>query len=185
LKSTDTDAAIAGVKRAVESGRISRERLDLSVRRLLEAKARAGEPEPDPERVFRVVDRPEHRAVVEEDARQSVHVLREAAGALPLDTKARALVLTVTETDLTLGADLTRALKTRLAAPPATAVLDSRATEAEVSAALAAAAKADVVLLALFVRFQSGKGSIAVPAAARPAHEQPLAAPVPVLAVSF
>ncbi|HKF41973.1 MAG TPA: glycoside hydrolase family 3 N-terminal domain-containing protein, partial [Thermoanaerobaculia bacterium] len=47
LKSTDTDAAIASVKQAVQSGRISRDRVDLSVRRILDAKARAGEPLPD------------------------------------------------------------------------------------------------------------------------------------------
>ena len=96
LKSPDTEAAIAGVRRAVESGRITRERLDTSVRRILAAKARVGEPAPDPRRIFRVVDNPEHRAVVEEIARRSVTLVRERAGVLPLDRRSRVYELVVT-----------------------------------------------------------------------------------------
>jgi beta-N-acetylhexosaminidase len=185
LKSTDTDAAIASVKRAVQTGRISSERLDLSVGRILSAKARVGEPEPDWNRIFRVVDSPGHRAVVEEIARRSVTLVREGPGALPLDRKARVFQLVVTDADRGLGGDLARELKTRLDAPPEMAVLDARSNEAEVAAVLESAARADLVLLCLFARFQSGRGSIALPPVAKAAIEKLLASGARVVAVSF
>ncbi len=185
LKSTDTDAAIVGVRRAVETGRITRERLDLSVSRILAAKARVGEPEPDWNRIFRVVDSPAHRAVVEEIARRSVTLVREAPGVLPLDRKARVLELVVADVERGLGGDLNRELKSRLESPAEMAVLDSRSSAADVAAVLESASRADVVLLALFARFQSGRGSIALPAAAKEAIERlPVAGPR-VVAVSF
>jgi beta-N-acetylhexosaminidase len=185
LKSTNTDAAIAGVRRAVEAGRISRDRLDVSVRRILAAKARAGESRPDPDRIFRIVDSPDHRAVAEQIAARSLTLVREEPGALPLARTARVLELVVGDVEKGLGADLNRALKTRLENPVEIASLDSRSSEAEVSAVLERASRAQVVLLALFVRFQSGKGSIALPPPAKSALEKVLESPARIVAVSF
>lgn len=184
VKSTDTDAAIAGVHRAVQAGRITRDRLDLSVGRILAAKARAGDPEPDWNRIFSVVDSPEHRAVVEEIARRSVTLVRESPGVLPLGRKTRVFQLVVAETERGLGGDLNKELKSRLESPAEMAVLDSRSSAAEVARVLEGASRAEVVLLALFVRFQSGKGSIVLPAAAKEVVER-LPALVRVVAVSF
>jgi beta-N-acetylhexosaminidase len=185
VKSTDTDAAIAGVRRAVQAGRITRDRLDLSVGRILAAKARAGDPEPDWNRIFRLVDSPEHRAVVEEIARRSVTLVRESLGVLPLDRGMRVLQLVVTDTERGLGGDLNKELKSRLESPAELAVLDARSSEAEVAAVLASASRADVVLLALFVRFQSGRGSIVLPGAAKEAIERLPASGPRVVAISF
>ena len=185
LKSTDTDAAIAGVRRAVETGRISPERLDLSVRRILAAKARVGEPEADWNRIFRVVDSPGHRAVVEEIARRSVTLVRESPGALPIDRKERVLQLVVSDADRGVGGDLAQQLKARLDAPAELAVLDTRSNETEIAAVLQSASRADLVLLCLFARFQSGRGSIALPPAAKAAIEKLLASGARIVAVSF
>ena len=185
LKSTDTDAAIAGVRRAVETGRITRDRLELSVRRILAAKARVQAPAPDWDRIFRVVDSPGHRAVVEEIARRSVTLVRESPGALPLDRRSRMFALVVSDGDRGVGADLVKELKARLETPAETAVLDARSSEADVAAILAGASRADAVLLCLFVRFQSGRGSIALPGAAQAAIEKLLDTGARVVAVSF
>jgi len=185
LKSTDTDAAIAGVRRAVETGRITRDRLDLSVRRILAAKARVQEPAPDWDRIFRVVDSPAHRAVVEEIARRSVTLVRESPGALPLDRRSRVFALVISDADRGVGADLVKELKDRLETPAETAVLDARSSEADVAAILASASRADTVLLCLFVRFQSGRGSIALPGVAQASIEKLLDTGARVVAVSF
>ena len=185
LKSTNTGAAIAGVKRAVETGRISRERLDLSVRRILAAKERVGKPMPDLDRIFRVVDSPDHRAVAEEIARRSVTLVRERPGALPLDPKAKIFELVVADVDRSVGMDLNRALKARLEKPVEMALLDARSSDSEIASALENAARADVVVLALFVRFQSGRGSIALAAPLKAAAERLLASGARVVAVSF
>jgi beta-N-acetylhexosaminidase len=185
LKSTDTDAAIAGVKRAVATGRITSERLDLSVRRILAAKARVRGPATDRDRIFRVVDSPAHRAVVEEIARRSVTLVRESPGALPLDRRSRLFALVVTEGDRGLGGDLVKELKARLETPADTAVLDARSGETDVAAILASASRSDTVLLCLFVRFQSGRGAIALPSGAKATIEKILDTGARVVAVSF
>jgi beta-N-acetylhexosaminidase len=169
----------------VQAGRITRDRLDLSVGRILAAKARAGDPEPDWNRIFREVDSPEHRAVVEEIARRSVTLVRESPGVLPLDRKTRVFELVVADTERGLGGDLNRELKSRLESPAEMGVLDGRSSEAEVAAVLASASRADLVLLALFVRFQSGRGSIVLPGAAKEAIERLPASGPRVVAISF
>ncbi len=164
LKSPDLDAAIAGVRRAVASGRISRSRLDDAVSHVLAAKKRVRQGVATPESIFRTVDRPEHRAVAQEIARRSITLVREEPGALPLRRDARLAHVIVS--DLPRFADeLTGELRARLAAPPSPFLIDPLSTDRDVEAALAGAAAADQVLLSIFVRFQSGKGSISMPPA--------------------
>jgi beta-N-acetylhexosaminidase len=155
------------------------------VRRILAAKARLREPEPDLERIFRIVDSPAHRAVVEEIARRSVTLVREGPGALPLDRRAKVFLLAISELDRTVAADLVKELRNRLETPPEIAVIDARSGEADVAAALAAASRASTVLLALFVRFQSGHGIIALPGVTKGAIERLLDSGARVVAVSF
>ena len=164
LKSTNTDAAIAGVKRAVADGRIPMARIDEAVARVLAAKARVGAPEPDMEKIFRAVDSPEHRAVAQEIARRCLTLIREAPGALPLDPGLRLLhVIASDGTQGRVGDEMIRQLKSRLRQAPETVVLDTHSDEKTAQAVVESAGKADVVLLSVFVRFQSGKGTLAVP----------------------
>jgi beta-N-acetylhexosaminidase len=186
LKSPDTDAAIAGVRRAVESGRISAARLDESVRRILAAKARAGAPEPDFERIFRVVDSPAHRAVAEEIARRSLTLVREAPGALPLRPSLRVLHVIASDGDQgRVGDEIAREVRARLKIPPETFVVDSRVNEKTARAVLDAVGRADAVLLSIFVRFQSGRGTLALPEAPRELVAKILESGSRVVAVSF
>ena len=185
LKSPDTDAAVAGVRQAVESGRISRSRLEESVRRVLEAKSRVGAPAPDPDRIFRTVDQPSHRALSEEIARRSLTLLREENGVLPLTPARRVLFVALTDSAPHPGDDLAIALKASLGAPAERMTVNTRSTPADQQAVLDAAARADVVLLALFVHLESGRGSIALPdSGVQLAHEL-LAASRPVAVLSF
>jgi beta-N-acetylhexosaminidase len=184
-KSTDLDGAIAAVRRAVESGRITRERIDRSVERILEAKRWAGMPDAEPERIFRVVDSPEHRELAEEIARRSLTLLREEPGLLPLRPETRLLVVTVTDAPERIGGDLKRELRRRLGRDLREFALDARSVESDLAPILEAAGEADAVLIDLFVRFQSGRGTIALPPAARLVVERLLAAGALVLAVSF
>jgi beta-N-acetylhexosaminidase len=82
---------------AVRAGRISESRLDASVLRILEAKAKRGivpgaataPATPDPA----VLNSPEHRALALETARRAVTLQRDDAGLLPLQPGARVLVV--------------------------------------------------------------------------------------------
>lgn len=185
VKSPDTDAAIAAVKRAVSSGRISRERLDRAVARILAAKRWAGAAPARPERIFRVVDSPEHRALAEEIARRSLTLVREEPGVLPLRPDTRLICLTVTDAPERVGSDFARELERRRRGSPQGYALDARSTEADVGPILEAARKADVALVGLYLRPQSGRGAIALAPAAKLAVERLLAANRRVVAVAF
>jgi hypothetical protein len=187
IKSADTDAAVAGIRRAVSDGRISVERLDLSVSRILEAKRRFPAPAPDPEAPFRVVDSPDHRALAEEIARRAVTLVREAPGALPLAPSLRVVHLIVNDVaSLALpGRELARELELRLRRPPETFVLDPRSRPEDVLPLVEAAAGADAVLVSLFVRVRAGTGKLVLPEPAREAIERLASAPARLVAVSF
>jgi beta-glucosidase-like glycosyl hydrolase len=173
IKSADTDAAIAGVRRAVAEGRISMERLDRSVANVLNAKRRFPAAIPDPEATFRVVDGPEHRALAEEIARRAVTLVREAPGALPLSRSTRLVHVVVSDVPVANppGAELARALSARLAAPTRVFLLDPKSRAEDVESVREAAVDADAVLLSLFVRVRTGTGKLVLPDAARRAVE--------------
>jgi len=186
LKSPDTDAAIAGVRRAVESGRIPAARIEESLRRILAAKARAGAPEPDFERIFRAVDSPEHRAVAEEIARRSLTLVREAPGALPLHPGLRIVHVIASDGDQgRVGDEIARQIRARLKTDPETFFLDARVDEKTGEAALEAARRADAVLFSLFVRFQTGRGTLSLPEAPRALVARIAASGARSVAVSF
>jgi beta-N-acetylhexosaminidase len=67
-------------------------------------------------------------------------------------------------------------MKRRLATPPSTYLLDPASTPADVQTTLAGVAPADVVVVSLLARFQTGRGWIGIPTAARSALERILAA---------
>lgn len=174
-KSGNTDAAIAGVRAAVASGRLPIARLDAAVERVLAAKTRAGVPAFDPDRIFRNVESPAHRAVAEEIARRSITLVREEPGVLPLSRSSRVAVVTVTDGNRR-AEDLQDELKKRLASPPAAYVLDTASTEADVKTTLAGVEGSDAVVVALLARFQSGRGWIGIPSSGRAALDRIFAA---------
>ena len=184
-KSPDTDAAIAAVKSAVSSGRISRERLDRSVGRILAAKRWAGAPVARPEVLFRILDSPEHRALAEEIARRSLTLIREEPGLLPLRSRERVVCVTVTDAPERIGGDFARELERRLEQPPQGFTLDGRSTAQDVAPLLEAARQAEVVVAGLYLRPQSGRGAIVLPPAARLAVQSLLASGRRVVAVAF
>ncbi|HVR43703.1 MAG TPA: glycoside hydrolase family 3 N-terminal domain-containing protein [Thermoanaerobaculia bacterium] len=189
VKPDDVDAAIAGVRRAVAEGRLSEERIDLSVRRVLEAKRGVARPGFDPRRVTEVFDAPAHRELAAEIAQRAVTLLREAPGALPVDRSARVVELVVSDVPEAaapvphFAAELAR----RLDRPPSRFLIDRRSSRDEIPAIIEAAREADLVVVSLMVRTRSGAGRAAVPSAARAAVEWILSAPRPpkLVAVAF
>ncbi|HEX9302865.1 MAG TPA: glycoside hydrolase family 3 protein [Thermoanaerobaculia bacterium] len=186
-KSPDTDAAIGAVRRAVETGRIPEERLDVSVARILDVKRRFPAPRPDSEAPFRVIDSPDHRALAQEIARRALTLVREAPRALPLSSSIRLVHLVVDDIAASSlpGRDFARELEVRLGREPETFVLDPRSRTEDVEPLVAAAAGTDVVLVSLFVRVRTGTGKLVLPEPARAALERLAAAGKPLVGVSF
>jgi beta-N-acetylhexosaminidase len=186
MKSANTDVAIAAVKEAVRSGRISESRIDESVRRILAAKAKTSSTRGSQEEIFRVLDTPEHQKVAGEIARRAVTLLREETGALPVRKDARVVILSVSDFAEVLNplASVETEVAARVTRKPVTFFLDSRSHIEEAKPVITAAEKADVLIIALGVRARSGAGHLSVPVAARAVIEQ-LPPKVKTIAVSF
>ncbi len=189
ILSPDTRGAVAAVLAAARSGRIPEARIDRSVARILAEKERLGlfrERTAPVDAIPSVVATRPHLAVEEEIARRSLTLYREEAGVLPLGP-GRSLAHVVVLDEKTFPgpeARLRAELKARLGEVP-TVRLDPGSCDADVAAAVEAAAKADVVLVSLFVRARSGAGKIAIPDPGKAALERLRALAKPVVAVAF
>jgi beta-N-acetylhexosaminidase len=185
--SANTDAAIDAVKAAVASGRLTRERIDESVRRILAAKALVSHQVADPDEIFRVVDSESTRALAAEIAEKAITLVREESGTLPLKKSAHVALLVITDFAEAVNpvAGLKGALRERLTAPPRMFRIDARSTSDDVAPAALACRESDVVIVALAVRARAGAGRLAVPRAAKHVLDQMRGCPARIIAVSF
>src|SRR5690349_630274 len=189
LMSPVPDAAFEALQGAVKSGRISKERLDESVRRILQAKARLGL------NTSRLVDvnALNHKfgsAAWQKEAQdisdRGVTLLRDTPHRLPLDgTKpSRALLLAFyADPEPYPGEDLERELRARF-----DAVTILRADTRFVSAAnlkLPPADSYDVGLVAFFVRVSDRKGNVDIPPEQAALAEQLYKSGKPVITVGL
>jgi beta-glucosidase-like glycosyl hydrolase len=160
LKSANTDAAIAAVRAAVQSGRLSEARIDQSVARILRAKQRVSASVGTDEEIFRGVDTPEHQALASEIASRAITLVREEDGVLPLRRDQRIVIVSVSDFPEVMsplpGAE--GEVRRRTAKAPETFLIDARTRMEEIEPMIAATRNADVVILALAIRAVSGAG---------------------------
>jgi beta-N-acetylhexosaminidase len=163
LKPTDPSKAVDALVAAVESGRISRARIDSAVRRVLELKARTGiafHPITSFDTLRDVVGSPEHRALAADIAQRSVTLLRDSANLISGAHRGRTvLVQYMPETELRAGkvfaAEVGRGVKSFKVGPSVSAsTLDSIARAAQ---------GADRIIVATYVRRIEGEGRFAIP----------------------
>ena len=167
LLSPAPDAAHAALREAVASGRISRVRLDESVRRILEAKARLGLQKT---RFVNLNDlnsrfaRPEWAARAQEISDRGVTLLRDHAHLLPLDATrpSAALLLALSgDPEPYPAEDLERELRWRVDS------LDAVRSDTKFVPAgavkLPPLDRYDLIVVAAIVRVSDRKGSVALP----------------------
>src|SRR6266404_1221747 len=183
------DAAFEALQAAVKSGRITKEHLDASVRRILQAKARIGL------NTSRLVDvnalnekfgSASWQNEAQEISDRGVTLLRDTPHRLPLDgTKpARALLLAFyADPEPYPGEDLERELRSRFDSVT-TLRADTRFVNASILK-LPPPESYDLAILALFVRVSDRKGNVDVPAEQAALAEQVYKAGKPVITVGF
>jgi beta-N-acetylhexosaminidase len=166
LMTPDIPAAVDAVVAAVDSGRITEARIDRSVRRILEFKARLGldrQRTVDLERIPRIVGIPPHLAVADRAAERGLTVGRDRRRLLPVLPGRRVLSIVYSDDDDPVdGLVFQQALLARLGTV-ATRSIDTRTSGPALDSLLASADSADVVFVSLFVRWRAAKGSIALP----------------------
>jgi beta-glucosidase-like glycosyl hydrolase/CubicO group peptidase (beta-lactamase class C family) len=161
------DAAIAGLKDAVATGRIAMARIDQSVRRVLRAKAKLGlykERLVDLDKLNVSFRRPEFVQQAQEIADRGVTLLRDEQHALPLDATMPQRVLLVAvagDPDPFPAEYLEREIRARVDAL-ATVRTDTRFVKVE-NVKLPPPESYDMAIAALFVRVADRKGNVGLP----------------------
>ena len=162
----DDQAALEALRHAVASGRVPLARVDASVRRVLEAKARFGldaERVVDLERVADLVGGRAHQAIAEIASERSLTLVRDEESRVPLPLAAGGSLLHLSVLDglgnwRTVGAPgrtLIPALRARW--PGTTAVeLSDRSTAGDLELVRALARRHDAISVALYARSATG-----------------------------
>src|SRR5713226_1163885 len=183
------DAAFEALQAAVKSGRIPKERLDASVRRILQAKARLGlnaNRVVDVNAINKKLGSAEWQKEAQEISDRGLTLLRDNPHRLPLDgTKpSRALLLAFyADPEPYPGEDLERELRSRFDSVT-TLRADTRFVNASILK-LPPPESYDVAILALFVRVSDLKGNVDVPAEQAALAEQIYKTGKPVVTVGF
>ena len=160
-------AAFDALKAAVKSGRIKRERLDASVRRILQAKARVGLYKArlaDVNALNKNFGKVEWQHEAQEISDRGITLLRDTPHRLPLDETKPTRVLLVAlyaDPEPYPGEDLERELRSRVDSVT-TLRADTRFVKAD-NLKLPSADSYDLALLAFFVRVSDRKGNVDIP----------------------
>jgi beta-N-acetylhexosaminidase len=167
LDPPDPEAALRGIREAVEKGEIAREQLDRSVERLLRAKALLGLHRArtvDVEAVPAGLGGRTRQAVAVEIASRAMTLAKDDRAQVPLRLKAGARVLVLSMIDYATGwregapgRVYLPELKKRFADLTAVEISD-RATAAEMDLVRALARRSDAVVAATYVRIASSSG---------------------------
>lgn len=185
------ERAIAAIVEAVRKKEIPESRLDASVERILRAKVQLGlfaDRFVDLDEIDTIVAAPDAVRVAEDAAVRSLTLLRDSRQLIPLaDAKNKRilhLAVVAEENRSAAGRTLTAELEKRA---PRTEmfVIDARTSGEEIQMLLDRVARFDVIVMSLFVRPQSYRGSIALPPPGDRLLRALLAANLPLIVVSF
>ena len=189
-KPEDVDAMIRGLKAAVASGRIPMARLDESVRRQLAWKHAVGlaKQKITPlDQIDRIVSGPDSTKLTDEIAQRAITLVRQDAGALPVNRDKKIAVFGVSngfDGPSTMGpfVGTLRSAGLRFGQ----AYLQENSLAEQAAAARKTVMEADVVIVGLYGRVRSGaKNSVGIPENGAAILREALAAGKQVIGVSF
>jgi beta-N-acetylhexosaminidase len=169
LDPPDADVVCRAVLDAVERGEISHERIDRSVRKILEAKAWLGlhrQRRVDLNRVSESVNDPKLQEQARRMAAASITLVRDVNGILPIDVRRAPSTHVV----LVLGRDsqeetgvFEQEIKRRMEAASFSRIFMG-STDADLEGVLEKVRQAELVICAAFARVVTGSGTVGLPA---------------------
>jgi beta-N-acetylhexosaminidase len=190
LTPPELKASLDALEEAVKGGRLTQERVDESVRRVLRAKYRLGLAEQrtvDPLALKNLIERREALESARRVAENSITLLRDGGGLLPLDASraaTAAFVVVAADEDPEEGRAFVPAVQAR-AANARVLRADPKTTAADYDNLLSEATKADLVVVAAFVKRAAGKGTVALPERQAEFVRRLIASGRPVAVVAF
>jgi beta-N-acetylhexosaminidase len=167
-KPADTDAMIRGLINAVRTGRITEQRLDESVKKILAWKYEVGlikEKMTPIDQIDKIVSGPESDQLAREIAEKAITLVRNDGGLIPLDKSVKVAVLAISNgfDPETTFAPLTRELRANGIKFDAALIQENTPAE-QIAKARTMAENADVVIAAMYGRVRSGaKNSVGLP----------------------
>ena len=160
-KPSDTDAMIRGLVNAVRSGRITQQRLDESVRKILAWKFQVGLAKDrfvPIDSIDKIVSGPESDQLAAEIAEKAITLVRNDAGLIPMNKNTRVAVLAISngfDPEVTFG-PLTRELRANGVKFDAALIQENTSPE-QVAKAREMVNNADIVIAGLYGRVRSGQ----------------------------
>ncbi len=190
LKPASADVAIRGLKEAVKSGRISEQRLNHSVHKILAWKHLLGlnEQKMTPlDQIDKTVSADETRLLSNEIAESAITLVKSEAGVLPLKKDQKVFLFGVTNgEDRNFVANTFQRTLRQAGINFEAVILDERSTENEMNEARKKASESDVILAGLFGRVRSGaKNSVGIPESGAKVLRELLGSDKKVINVSF
>ena len=191
ILSNDEYAARAAILRAIDEGRLTEERIDESVLRLLKAKEwlRINENRyVDPSKTRLIVANTQHRVLSEEIARESITLVRNTDNLIPFrSTPARVMSITLSDTDdPARGSYFNDQVKSL--APSAyleSRLMDVRSTRDDFNEALYEANFADVIVVPTYLPVRSGTNRLSLPGHLQGFLNNLLQKDKPIILISF
>jgi beta-N-acetylhexosaminidase len=187
LMPPDPEAAVEGVVKAVESGRLSPARLDASVRKMIDFKLRVGLDRNTLvaiEALTDALDAPEDLKRVQEIADRAVTLVKNEGALVPLREAGACFVVLTESRGSTAGRAFASEVRRR-SPSSALSVFDPQASEADLTAAAAQTASCKAVVVAAFVSVAAYRGSVALAGGYPKLMQSLLAAGKPVALVAL
>lgn len=192
IKPSNPDAAVRGLLRAIQSGRITEKRIDESARRVLAAKYDLGlvQRRKTPlNQLDRDLSGPDVIAFAKDVAERAITLVRNASSLVPIklrsDTRVFNLAITNGDDRLTITSPFIAEME-RNGVHMETIVLDGRSSDEEIQQAITRARAADVVIASLYGRVRAGESrSVGLPESSARALTQLVNDNVPIISISF
>jgi beta-N-acetylhexosaminidase len=163
LMPTDPDAVVKAVTAAVQSGRLTRQRIQESVVKVLAAKEKVGLDRKrfvDLEGIGDVVDSPESNEKAQEIADRAVTLVRNGGGMIPLAAPEKACYVTMPETRSSAEGQAFGQEVRKIAPRAALNTLDPTSTRQQVDEALGRLAGCESYVVAAFASVGAYRGTV-------------------------
>lgn len=204
LMPPDEESAFAAMTAAARSGEITQERLDRSVRKILQAKWDLGLDTlriTDPDEIARVVGSREHWNLARTVARASMTLVRNERNTVPFEARQARRITSIVLTDTDNGLmEVSRPGTMSIVEQPGAyfnALVRQRSVRLEsyrlspgsnaidVDAALARIRKTDLLVLPVFVKVRTSSGTVEMPSGLQPFLKKVADLSVPTVVVLF
>ena len=192
LKPADPDAAVRGLREAVKQKRLSEQRIESSVRKVLAAKYDLGltQQRLTPfESLDREVAGREAVELADDIADHAITLVKNDARLVPLKVSPATHVFNLAITNGDDRGWISQSfvsMMSRYGVKLETVVLDDRSSDAEVTKAIAKASRADTVIVSMYGRVRTGQAaSVALPAPGTRTLNELIEKKAPLIGISF